>query len=514
MILSRGVQGALIAAFCGILLVVYAIAWRAPAVGLFHDDGVYLVTAESIVSGHGYTIDSLPEPIPQTKYPPGWPTALALFLLVSKETQWLKALPLLCTAGWLVVTWRLLRKMGAEWGSAWLLVLITAASPMVVFLGTNLMSEPLFALLTAAALLMLLDDRALMAGILAGLATLTRSAGVPLIAACMLVFLVRRRFRSAAVFTGAAMVVAAPWLGWALAHSSSHPYYSGAAYTSTSILTSLQLSEKMAVFGANALMLFSSPFVLLSGIGSLYATAITFVLTIWALKRRRRLMPDLFVALYCLMLLCWAGPPQRFVAPILPLVLWILWRAFRNVKAREFIAAAVMLLPAVSVWADVQRLRQTVAHGQFPSSSAIPSDWGELTRLFAYIRANTPPDAVILTNLDPMFYLHTGRKAVRGFFPDGYKLYYAASNSVITPDQLGKAIIENGVTYVALTPDRDFAESRAYHRAVEALARGGVLAPVGVEGLSGEYQLFKVGSPPRSGIHGLQILPAAAPQTS
>ncbi|MDE3196329.1 MAG: DUF2029 domain-containing protein, partial [Acidobacteriota bacterium] len=342
------------------------------------------------------------------------------------------------------------------------------------------------------ALLMLLDDRALLAGLCAGLATLTRAAGLPLIAACMLVFLARRRFRSAAVFTSTAMVLVAPWMGWSLANSSSHPYYSGASYAATSILTSLQLSEKLAVFGSNVLMLFSSPFVLLSGIGSIYAVIFTVLLTGWALFRRRQLVPDLFLGLYCLMLLLWAGPPQRFLAPILPLVLWLGWRAFRHARLRELVAAVALILAGIPVWADVLRVRQTIAHGQFPSSSAVPSDWGELSRLFGYIRTKTPSDAILLTNLDPMFYLNTGRKAVRGFFPDGYKLYYAPTNSVITPDQFEKAIIENGVTYVALTPDRDFAEAGAYHRAVEALARGGVLEPVGVEGLSGEYRLFRV----------------------
>ena len=97
--------------------------------------------------------------------------------------------------------------------------------------------------------------------------------------------------------------------------------------------------------------------------------------------------------------------------------------------------------------------------------------------LFGYIREHTPPDAVILANLDPVFYLNTGRKAIRGFFPDGYKLYYVPSNSVITPDQLEGEIRRNGVGYVALTPDRDFAEAPAYHRAVEALERGGMLEP-------------------------------------
>jgi hypothetical protein len=103
-----------------------------------------------------------------------------------------------------------------------------------------------------------------------------------------------------------------------------------------------------------------------------------------------------------------------------------------------------------------------------------------MERLFSYIRSNTPPDAVILANLDPMFYLNTGRKAIR------------PSNSVITPDRLGKQILENGVGYVAITPDRDFTEAPAYHRAVEALERGGMLEPVAVPGVSGDYRLLKM----------------------
>jgi hypothetical protein len=91
-----------------------------------------------------------------------------------------------------------------------------------------------------------------------------------------------------------------------------------------------------------------------------------------------------------------------------------------------------------------------------------------------------------------MFYLNTGRKSIRGFVPDGYKLYYAPSNSLITPDQLGKQILENGVGYVALTPDRDFSEAPSYHRAVEALERGGMLEPVAIPGVSGEYRLLRL----------------------
>jgi hypothetical protein len=461
--LTRGarhanVTAAVIATFCAILVVVYAIAWFAPSVGLLYDDGVYLVAAESLSSGRGYTTS-----------PPVFPVVLALFTLVSRQTQWLKLLPLLCTVAWLALSYRLLRRMGAKKGGAWLLVLITAASPTVVFLGTNLMPEPLFALFTAATLLLLLDERAFLAGVCAGLATLTQTAGVPLIAACMMVFVVRHRFRSAAQFTAAAMLFVAPWFGWALANAPGSP-------------ASLHESERLVVLGANVVSLFSSPFVLLSGIGGLYAVIATALLFGWSLIRRRQLMPDLFVAFYCLMLLTRVAPPQRLVAPILPLVLWIVWRAFQNAKLQEAVAAFAIIVATVPVVVDIGRLPETLRYGQFPSSGQPPSDWHQLQRMFNYIRSNTPADAVILANLDPMFYLNTGRQATR------------PSNSVITPDQLAKQILENGVGYVAITPDRDFPEAPSYRRAVEALERGGMLEPVAVTGVSGEYRLLRTGS--------------------
>ncbi|MGD1069411.1 MAG: hypothetical protein ABSB15_04660 [Bryobacteraceae bacterium] len=490
--ITRGAQRAFVALSFTVLAIVYAVAWRAPSVGLFHDDGVYLVTAKSLAAGHGYTIESLPDPIAQTKYPPLFPALLALFTLVSGQAWWLKLLPLGCAFAWLALTYKLLLKLGAARDGAFLLVVLTAASPTVVFLNANLLTEPLFALLLTAALLALLDDRALAAGAFAGLATLTRSAGLPLIAACVLTLTVRRRFRSALLFTAAAMLLVAPWLGWSLAHATNHPYYSGASYATSSILTHLPANEKLQVLGANILMLLASPFTLLTGIGSMYAVIATLALIVWALIKRRQLMPDLFVALYCLMLLCWAGPPQRFVAPIFPLVLWMLWRVYQHVRIQEALAACVLILVALTFRTDFSRVLATLRYGQFPSANVQPGDWDQLGKLFAYIRAGTPRDAIVMVNLDPMFYLNTGRKTIRGFSPDGYKLYYGHPETAVTPDELFAAIAGNGVAWVALTPDRDFAESPAYHRGVEALERGGILEPVAIPGLTADYRLLRV----------------------
>jgi hypothetical protein len=53
-------------------------------------------------------------------------------------------------------------------------------------------------------------------------------------------------------------------------------------------------------------------------------------------------------------------------------------------------------------------------------------------------------------------------------------------------------MLRDGVSYVALTPDRDLPESASFHKAVAALERGGVLEPVGVPGVSGDYRLLRV----------------------
>jgi hypothetical protein len=485
MTLNRTALRAIIAIYFAVLAIVYAIGWLAPAIGLYPDDAVYLVTAKALAAGHGYQIESLPNPVPETRFPPLFPAILALATLVSQQPQWLKLLPLVCTAGWLTLTRKLLLKMGASGNGALLLVGLTAASPAVISLSTSLMAETLFALLMTAALITLLDERAFLAGFFAGLATLARIAGVPLIVACILILVARRRLRSAVVFAAVAMVIVAPWLGWSLAHASN-------TYLASNILTALPASEKLVVLGHNFVSLLVSPLALLAGFRSNFAIGFTVVALVWSLVVRRQLVPDLFVAFYCLMLLCWTWPPERFVAPILPLILWIVWRVLRLAAPREAVAAVVLIVALVPLWADATRIPAARAGGYFPSEDQAADNWIEMQKLFGFIRADTTPDSILLANLDSLFYLNTGRKAIRGFVPSGFDLFYAPRQSAITPDQLSNAILESHVSYVALTPDVGLPESAAFHKSVDALERGGVVEPVDLPGESRDYRLLKV----------------------
>ncbi len=496
MTLNRRAQRAITIAFFALLAVAYAISWFAPAVGLHYDDGAWLVAARTIAAGHGYTVDSLPDPTQQTR-PPLFAAILALFALVSRQPVWLKLLPLGCTVAWLALTRKLLLKMGASRNDALWLVGLTAACPLVLLLGTNLLAESLFALLVTAALLMLLEGHALATGILAGLATLTQTAGVALIVACIFTLAARRRFRGAVIFTAVSMAMVAPWFGWWLAQAARD--YANHTYVASTIFTGLAANEKLVVLARNLYLVIASPSSLLTGGWSgTPAMIATVVVLLWSLFVRRQFLPDLFIALYCIALLFRTSPPQRLIAPILPLALWLVWRVFRLMRLREALAALAVVIMVLPVWATAIRIPATVSNGYFPSDSGPADNWHDMRNLFAFIRDSTPEQSVLLANLDPAFYLNTERKTIRGFTPNGFELYYAERKTALTPDQLSRAILHSRVSYVALTPDRGLPESESFHKSVEALEHGGVLVPVSMPGGLPDYRLLQVvGEPPR-----------------
>jgi hypothetical protein len=475
MTLTRGALRALTAGFWAVLAVIWVVAWLAPAIASDYLSGEYLVAARALATGHGLITANLPAPIAQTAFPPLFPALLALWSLVSRSAVWLKALPVVCSIVWFVLVWKLLRKMGAGAGAAGIIVFLTAASPGVIALGANLFAESLFALLLTAALVLLLDGRPALAGLAAGLGTLASAAGIPLIVACMITLVARRRLRDAILFTAPAILLVAPWFGWALAHGA-HDAGSGInTWSAANIFTALEPGDKLIVVLRNFRMLFASPFTVLSGADNVVAAGVSALLVIACLIRRRRLLPDLFLLFYAVMLLCRVGPPERFIAPVLPLVLWILWRGLGNLRRQEAVMAGVLLLAIVPLWQDFRHLNGHEI-----------GRWTDMEKLFAAVRAHTAPDSVLAANSAPLVYLETGRKCIRGFDPAPFDLYYSPRPWVLPPDQFSLALMENGVNYVALTP------GDALHPPVGALERGGVLEPVPMEELPRGYEILRV----------------------
>jgi len=105
----------------------------------------------------------------------------------------------------------------------------------------------------------------------------------------------------------------------------------------------------------------------------------------------------------------------------------------------------------------------------------VPQDeWRETVRMFDWIERNSSPDAVLIGNLDPVLYLYTGRKSVRGFVQNPYLLHYTADERALPlgrPSELLDTIRWYGANYLIAAPNASFKEGPYLARLTRDLLR-------------------------------------------
>ena len=484
----------------------YLVALRAPAVGTFHDDGIYAVTARALAEGRGYRILSLPDAPPQTKYPILFPWLLSLIWRLApgfpENLPWLRAVPLLSTVAWLWLSWRLVQQCGGSRRTATTIVLVTALSPWTLFLATALLSETLFAALLTAALLVLTatpasigESRRLcaLAGLLSAASLLTRAAGVAVVAAGLGWLLSRRRWSDAAVFAIVAGVVVAPW-GWWVAMQNQvvgESYYSATPYGTWNIVSSYSWPEKVQVLLGNVVFSAAAPATLWGiglnaiVIGVCLATVVPAVIRGLWLTRANPL--GWCVAVVIAMNVMWVWPPQRFIVPIVPLVLWQVSVALRGAP-QVVVVALVASLGVCGAWRTVEVVRKAQWAGAVAPWAASAEDWRQLVPLLDWVKRETPATAVVAGNLDPVYFLFTGRASIRAFTADSYALFYAPPGQDRAPlgtvEAFRHRLLQSGVDYCIWSPDPGFSETPHYRRLLDDLReayRGSVRIVAGEE---------------------------------
>jgi hypothetical protein len=428
------------------------LAWSsrdAPHLGYFHDDSLYWVSAQSLARGDGYRIQSLPGEPYQTKYPPLYPLLLAAVWKLNPAFP--DNLPLAVLSSWLTLVACLFvariafRDLGAGPKGAWVLYGVLALSPFYALCGISLLSEPLFACLSLGALALIERARepssgarlAVAAGLVASAAWLTRTNGVLLLPAGLLVFLIGKQYRRATAFLLAMLPGAAAWLLWTQAHRLARPDAVALYYTD---YLGYWLHDGTArnlavVLWRNLDGMFSAiGGMFVFGMGdSIAGKSVARVLAVAAIAGTARLWRRsgataylLFTAGCLLAMLLWHYPPdQRFIVPVFPVLLAgfaaELLRLFGKLQealkgratGERMVAVAVSLsLAALLCLAGAQTYT-----GLF---SALPSfvaqqraKLAEHRTVYRWIVANTPPDIAVLAYQDPILYLYTERKACR-----------------------------------------------------------------------------------------------------
>ncbi|MGA2597654.1 MAG: hypothetical protein ABSH09_11785 [Bryobacteraceae bacterium] len=432
--------------------------WRSmPQLGFYHDDAINWVSAKSLAEGAGYRIASLPQQPFQTKYPPVFPALLALVWKINPAFPF--NLPLATLAVWLafpfyvLLVFLLLRQYGFGNIQASILTLLAALNPFAAMLSISLMPEMLFTVLLLA--LLILAEQALrpesrtwlvaLAGALAGLAYLTKSAALPLSIAVPLCFALRKQYKRGLLFAGCMFPAIAGWQLWVLTHASRGHDLVTLYYTN---YFGFQLYN-VKWFDLPRVIWFNLD-ALLKGIGRLlvFDTAIgesvhfERVIAIGAIagvirlaRRSGRLQYPMAAAAMTAVLLVWHyEPDQRFVFPLYPLLLAGLWTELSNIVTAlrkswekravpDRIAAGIgaAILAAFGIFVAF-----THVYGDFvflpKLLAAYRSDFRDLHPVYSWVAENTPEQASLYGYDDPLIYLYTGRRA--SGLPIPTKLYY------------------------------------------------------------------------------------------
>ncbi|MEN6304690.1 MAG: glycosyltransferase family 39 protein, partial [Armatimonadia bacterium] len=139
-------------------LLVYLACFNSLQVGQHVDDASYVMLAQSLLTGHGYSQIAYPDNPPESKYPPLLPLLIAPFLWLTGGALWATRLPaLLCALGSLPVLYAILRRLLPD-QRPWLLLTVVALHPVIVGYAGMAMTEAPSLLLTWALLLLLLPS--------------------------------------------------------------------------------------------------------------------------------------------------------------------------------------------------------------------------------------------------------------------------------------------------------------------------------------------------------------------
>ncbi len=195
----------------------------ADPIGVFNDDGIYLLTAKALAEGQGYVYPHLPGTPPAIHYPPVWPMLLAAVWKVAPafpaNIGWFKLInPVVIAAACAACVALGQRLFGLRWWVALGGAVFATVTVPVLLLTNLLLSEPLFLLLLLPALLVterLVREgglgRALLAALLVALLVLVRTLGGVVLIAGVLLLLRERRWRETLVFAAATVLLLMPW---------------------------------------------------------------------------------------------------------------------------------------------------------------------------------------------------------------------------------------------------------------------------------------------------------------
>ena len=434
---------------CACIVVILAIG-PCP-VGVFQDDGLYVVLAKSIATGEGYRFLNIPGAPNATHYPPGYPLLLAalwkLYPVFPQNITLFKFVNalLLGVAAILACGFARSRLALGPRTTVVTVLLFTICVPTVL-LSVMVLSEPLFLVVLFVALGLaerLVEKptlrRAIAAGLVIALLAQVRTLGALALPAVGLVLLWRLQWRWAGVVVVTGGLAMLPWQLWVGAHAHEIPtVFSGKYGSYGGWLADAVRSDgpsflaATAMHNLRALAAYGWEMTATAGLHvavRYLASIASGVLLIGGVARLAHRAPVTawFIVAYLGVVLLWPFDPVRFLWGIWPLLgmsfaLAVEWLVADRPLAGRWIGA-LYLARAVPVALLVGYLVYNVSGFQGRVIDQTQQSVANRAQPLAeWVAGNTQSNAVLVTDDDALLYLYTGRRGVPNgrFTPQEY----------------------------------------------------------------------------------------------
>lgn len=426
-----------------LLLLHAALAWfvRTPGYTTINDHSVYVFLARSLLDGGYNEIWRVDAPW-HTQYPPLFPAFLATIIAtVGDRIEVFHAAVIAWSVAGLAVMFAMVRRL---WGPSLALAALAAAAvnPYLLERASEVMAEPMFITLVALSLWSLASPQPTarqlaLGGFFAIAASLTRSAGLPVVVAAGVFMLLRREWKAVALYSLASAATVGAWMAYTVLAPDKvvgRSYMADAIYAGPdrvaappmALLLLQRVISNVPVYLSKAVP-WRLPLPAVEGTGidnALGAGLVLVGLLVGAVSVGRRWRAAAIVVLfYAMMLAVWPWRDGRFVEPMLPLLFTFCFAGWAAVGVRVWgrrgglAALALSLLLILGAAADrtgemVSLYRVCDRDAPWRSAGCFDADERNFLATLEQVVRTTPDSSVVVVAKDAPFAMLARRRVV------------------------------------------------------------------------------------------------------